>query len=145
MAADPRDDFGIFAEHEHMFFGLADPYAMIREETEGMLRKQVDDASIQRIEAFAEPKWLTLGRKIDGEPGKVQVGHYGFCFRCFIDVESSGRDDRLDATLTFLFIDIDRKGQEKMRLSIDLFDDATTAFGDDVFQNRFLAFRDEHA
>ena len=28
----PADDFSIFADSEHMFFGLSEPYAVIREE-----------------------------------------------------------------------------------------------------------------
>ena len=142
MPADPRDDFGSFASYEHMFFYLTDPYAMIREEIERLLRQQVADTVLDSIRTHDEPLWLTLGRQVD-DPGKVVVGHYGFCFRANLSVRTSSHEEDLDSTLTFLFCDVDRRGEERSRILLDLHDDARAAFEPEEFQRRFLEFRHE--
>lgn len=141
MPADPRDDFSIFADSEHMFFNLKDPFALIREQVEGALRRQIADTQVLGIRCFDEPKWLTLGRKIEDDDSKVVVGHFAVCFRCHVKVLAGGGEEQLDAAITLLFRDIDRPGAERMALSMDLFADATRAFDDAVFRERFIEFR----
>jgi len=144
MPAAPKDDFRIFAEHEHMFFGLGDPFGMIREEIETTLRKQVPDTVIERIQAFDAPKFLTLCKKTD-DPSKVIVAHFGFCFRAHLFATFDGGSERalIDAALTFLFCNVDSPGQERCRTHFDLNDDAPANFTDELFQQRFLAFRSQ--
>lgn len=141
MPADPRDDFGIFADSEHMFFNLSDPFSLIREQVENSLRAQVKETEVTAIRTIGEPKWLTIGRKVEDDPNKVIVGHFAVCFRSMIDVKSPDHEETLDATLTLLFRDIDQEGEESMRYSMDLFADAEKAYEDDVFKTRFLEFR----
>lgn len=141
MPADPRDDFSIFGDSEHMFFNLKDPFAMIREEVEAALRRQVADTQVLAFRCFDEPKWLTLARKIEGDDSKVTVGHFAVCFRSYVTVLASHGEEQLDATITLLFRDIDRPGEERMSLSMDLFADALRAFDDEVLQRRFMEFR----
>jgi hypothetical protein len=142
MPADPRDDFSPFAANEHMFYGLIDPYAMIRAEILGVLRRQVADTQLHHVAVQGEPKYLTIGRASD-EPDKVIVAHFGFCLQATLGV-TDGRGEKgelLPATATFLFCDVDQPGKERMQLHLDLFADAGQAFDDDVFRRRFLAFR----
>lgn len=126
-----------------MFFNLTDPFAFVREQVQTALRAQVPDTSVDAIRCHDAPKWLTIGRKLDDEPDKVVVGHFGVCFRCDIDVKTPDHAETLPATLTLLFRDIDQPGKEDMRYSMDLFADAATAYEDDVFKTRFLEFRTE--
>lgn len=142
-ATEPRDDFSIFAGAEHMFFGLQAPYAYFREQIEAPLQEQVPGTLVERIVCFEQPKWLTLGRKIEGDERHVTVGHYGVCFRCTVDVRAGDYVESLDATVTALFCDVDRDA--RARISMDVHADAVRAFDDAVFQQRFLAFRHENS
>jgi hypothetical protein len=142
MAADPRDDFSGFAGSEHMFFGLTDPYRLIRDDVERALRKQVADTVVDAITMIGEPKFRTIGRKTD-VPNRVIVAHFGFCLRATLVVrsESSGRRDTMPATLTLLFGHVDVRGRETSEFHIDLHGDAPAAFEDATFERRFLKFR----
>lgn len=143
MRVDSRDDFSIFEGSEHMFYGLDEPYVIIREELEKIFEAQVPGTSVDAVVAYGEPKWLTLGRRLDDEPETVVVGSFGLCFRCHIDVATPKRREQLDAAMTMLFRDIDRPGSARMRVTLDLHDDAAAGFDDDVFQRRLLEFREE--
>lgn len=142
MPADPRDDFGIFEDHEHMFFGIGDPFAMIREETTNILQQQVPGTEIESIQCHGEPNWLTLGRKIPDDPQHIVLGHFAFCFRCKLSVAAPGGAEVLDATMTFMFGDMDKPGEQKMRVDMALHADAAAAITPDAFQQRFLEFRE---
>ena len=146
MPADPRDDFSVFAGNEHMFFTLRDPYALIRDETEAGLRRQVSDTEVVSIACSGAPKFLTIGRKIDGG-ARIAVTWFAFCVQARIAVTcDAGRQrDELGATLTFLFGRIDEPGREVSRVYIDLHNDAERGFTDESFQERFVAFRTETA
>jgi hypothetical protein len=144
MPADPRDDFSVFAGNEHMFFTLRDPYRMMRDEVEAGLRRQVADTEITAIACSDTPKYLTLGRKIDDDT-KIAVTYFAFCVRARIALTYDGgqQRDELPATLTFLFGRIDEPGRETSRVYIDVHGDAERSFTDDMFQQRFVAFRNE--
>ncbi len=140
----PDDDYGALVGKEHMFYGLKAPFEMIREETEAGLRQQVSDSVLDAIKVRDEPKFLTLGRKID-DGSKIVVTHYGVCVRATLHATYSGgtRHEAIDAVLTFMFGNVDRRGAERCRTFFDLHKDAQRQFTDDVFKARFLAFREE--
>lgn len=144
MPADPRDDFSVFAGNEHMFFTLRDPYGLIRDETEAALRRQVSDTEVESIACSGAPKFLTIGRKIDGG-ARIAVTWFAFCVQARIELtcDAGQQRDELGATLTFLFGRIDEPGAEASRVYIDLHGDAERCFADEVFQERFVAFRSE--
>lgn len=144
MAADPRDDFSGFAGREHMFFGLADPYGMIREELENGLRKQVADTVVESIVMQGEPLFLTLGRKTEVE-NEVIVAHFAFCLRATVTVgfDAGRRRETMPMALTFMFGRVDQHGQEQSRTHFDLHADADRGYDEGEFQRRFMAFRAE--
>ena len=146
MPADPRDDFGELAANEHMLFGLADPYRMIRDETEAALRRQVSDTEIESIVCAGTPKYLTLGKQVDGGT-QVRVTFFGFCVRARVALTyNAGRDrDELDTALTFLFGRVDEPDHQVSTMHFDLHADADRAFDDAVFHDRFIAFRARYA
>lgn len=144
MPADPRDDFAVFAGTEHMFYQLRDPYRMIRDETRAALRLQVADTEVESIACTGAPKFLTLGRKIE-DGTRMIVTYFGFCVRARLTLTcDAGRQrDELDAALSFLFGRIDEPGRETSRVHIDVHADAERCITDEVFQQRFVAFRHE--
>ncbi len=138
----PADDFSAFAGNEHMFYGVKKPFEFIRRETEAALRRQVEDTVLDAIETFDTPKFLTLGRQLDG--GKqILVTHFGCCVRARLFVTYGGgtQHELIEATLTFLFGDVDQRGSERSRFHADLHGEAAQRFNDQAFKERFLAFR----
>ena len=126
-----------------MFFGLDEPYAMIRAQIEETLRAQVAGTEVAAIRGLGEPLWVSLGRKLEAEPDKVQIGHFAFCFRCALDLGTPRGRERLQACVTFMFRDIDIEGGAQSRYFLDLGEDADKAFDKDILTHRFLEFRGE--
>src|SRR5687767_2460431 len=85
MPASPEDDFSAFQGQEHMLFGLRDPFGLIRSEVEEGLRQQVPDTVVVSIETRGEPKFLTLGRKVD-DGAQLVVTHFAFAVRARLTV-----------------------------------------------------------
>jgi hypothetical protein len=139
-----RDDWSAFQGREHMFFGLTEPFAMMRGEVEGGLRKQVADTVVDAIRTQGAPLFLTIGKKIPGDASHVVVRFAGFAVQAEIVATTAGARHTLSSTLTFVFGRLDEPGAQTSRVWIDLGPDAAPAFTDDVFQQRFLAFRAEH-
>lgn len=137
------DDFRVFDGSKHMFFGLREPFGMIRDEVESTLKRQVADSVIEHIAAYDKPKFLTIGQQTD-DAGKVTVSAFGVCFRARIDVRFNKGKDRelLDSTLTFLFRGVDGPNLQS-RVHFDLHGDAARYFDDKLFEQRFLAYRSD--
>ncbi len=137
------DDFSIFEGTEHMFFGLAEPFAMIREELEEVFVSQIESSRVHAIIAKGEPKFLTIGYRSEPDEGKVVVTHYGVCFQANIDVEND--DDRvpeLPLTMTVCVGRLDQPGEESMQTWVHLLEDADGAFEQETFEQRFMEFKD---
>jgi hypothetical protein len=136
-----RDDFRVFDGSKHMFFGVREPFGMIRDEVEIAFKRQVPDSVIEHIGAYDKPKFLTIGMRTDDKK-KVTVSAFGVCFRARIEVRFNAGADRevLDATLTFLFRGVDGPNLQS-RMHLDLHADADQTFNDEAFEKRFLAFR----
>ena len=138
MAADPRDDFGVFAGSEHMFFGMVDPFGAIRSELADQLARQVPDTTIDSIRTYDTPKWLTIAKRVEQD---MVVAYFGVCFRARVRVTLGYGHEDLDATLTFLFGRWDEPQSQRLRTYFDLHGDADRGFTDELFRERFLAFR----
>lgn len=141
MPASPDDDFSAFQGREHMFFGLRDPFGLIRSEVEDSLRQQIADTEVVSIATLGEPKFLTLGRKVD-DGAQVVVTHFGFAVRAKLTVlfDQRRKGELIESLLTFLFGDVDTSNK-RFRRFIDVHADAERCFEDAVFKERFLAFR----
>lgn len=142
MPARDEDDFSAFVGSEQMFFGLRDPYGMIREELQRALREQIPDTEVVSIATLGEPKFLTLGRKGDGGEHML-VTHFAFAVRARVAVlfDERRKGELLEAALTFLFADVDVPGAQKVRTHFDLHQDADKNFSDELFKQRFMSFR----
>jgi hypothetical protein len=143
VPADPRDDFGVLVEREHLMFGFADPPGAIREAVESHVRAQAPDSVVESIVAYDDPKWLTIARRDDAGSGTIT--QFGFCVRAYLAVASGYGRERMLATLTFLVGDWDDPAHHRRGVYVDVHGDAEAAFDDDRFRQRFLAFRDPEA
>ena len=128
-----------------MFFGIAEPAAMIRDQYETVLRRQVADTVVESIRVVDKPKFLTIARKTD-DSSKVIVTYFGVCLRADVDVSSAeGRDrEQLPTAITLLFGRWDEAGKTTSRTHVDVHGDAVRMFDDAAFKDRFLAWRLEH-
>ncbi|MEZ4241084.1 MAG: hypothetical protein R3F59_33970 [Myxococcota bacterium] len=141
---DERDDFDVFADSEHMFFGLTDPMGFLRQEIERALRSQVPSTEVVRIRAHGEPRFLTLGRRLEGEDAsRMVVTHFGCCVRVDVSAAFEGGREVLPGTLTVLFGRVDEPEARVQQTFVDLHGDAEGAYAEERFRERFLAFRAE--
>jgi hypothetical protein len=145
MPADPRDRFEAFAGNEHMFFGLAEPFTFIRGEIEKALAKQVADTIVDSIVTEGEPKFLTLGRNVEG--GKqLLVTWFGCCVRAkiFVSYDANQKHELVHAAITSMFGRWDEGAERRVaRFHLDVHDGAERAYDDGFFKNRFMQFRIE--
>jgi len=141
MPASPDDDFSAFAGREEMFFGLRDPFGLIRSEVEDGLRQQVPDTEVLSIATHGEPKFLTLGRKL-ADDQQLVVTHFAFAVRVRLTVlfDERRKGEVIEALVTLLFGDVDTE-HKRYRRFFDVHEGAESGFDDGVFKQRFLAFR----
>jgi hypothetical protein len=142
---EPRDDFRVLDEHQHMFFGLSDPYGLLRSVVSDGLREQVPDTEVVSIRAHGEPSWLTAGVRHPEAPTHLVVTRFGLAVRASIHARSDalGLDQVLEAGITLLFARVNERGREQSRSFLDLHADAERTL--ERFEARFLAHGREHA
>ena len=129
-----------------LLFGLRDPFGLIRDEVESGLREQVPDTDVVSIAVLGPPKFLTLGRKAE-DGAQLIVTHFAFCLRARLSVlfAEGRKGEVIEATLTFLFANVDAPGKQRFRRHFDVHGEAENGFDDARFKQRFLAFRAEQA
>jgi dienelactone hydrolase len=139
---DPRDDFAVLAEREHLMFGLPDPYDVIRAAVEAELAELAPAAVLDAIELHGDPKWLTIVRR-DGD-GRGTVVQLGFCAGARLAITTDYAHEQLAATLTFLVGDWDDPDRPhgRYRAHLDLDAGAEAGLDDEVFRRRFQEFRE---
>lgn len=144
MPADPRDDFSVLEGSEHMLFGLADPFAVIRREVERYLVLQSPDTVVEAIVGLGDPKWLTITRRDPGQSTMTVTG-FALCMRARITSSIGYASEDAAATVTILCIRWDQPARELIRAYVDLGDHGAPGFTDEAVQHRLLAFRAEVA
>jgi len=144
MAADPRDDFRVLQDSEHMLFGLDDPYGVIRREVARYLQTVTPDLEVERIACHGDPKWLTITRRL-GTTTTMTVTGFGLCLHATITSGVGYASDQAAAVITLLCVRWDEPARELVRAFVDLGADGEAGFTDEAFQHRLLAFRSEVA
>ncbi|MEM9190426.1 MAG: hypothetical protein AAGF12_14670 [Myxococcota bacterium] len=134
-------DFGVFAEHEHQFFGMEDPYEFIAQEISEGLQRQVADTVVESIVAFDVPKFLTLGTRLPDDPDRMRVTGFAFCCRLEVVASTKKQRETLSVTFSACFHGISHPETAKSRVWIDLHHDALQAFDERHLEARFLEFR----
>ena len=115
------DDFAKLKKTEHMLRWFADePYAAIRSSVEDMLREQVADSRLTTFRVLSEPQWLTGARRPDAESSEAILVRSGVAFEFGLTVESDGQSQQLSGVFTLVAVDLDKPGQHKHRVWMDL-------------------------
>jgi len=123
------DDFAKLKETEHMLQWFVDePYAALRSSVEDMLKQQVADSRLTTLRVLSEPQWLTGARPSDADSSKSIVVRSGVAFEFGLTVESRGRSHQLSRVFTWVAVHLDKPGQHKHRVWMDL-DGTLARFG----------------
>ena len=115
------DDFTKLKQTEHMLLWFADePYAAIRSSVEDMLKEQVADSRLTSFSVLSDPQWLTGARPSDTDDSKAILVRSGVAFEFGLSVESQGQSHQLSGVFTWAAVHLDKPGQHKHRVWIDL-------------------------
>ena len=105
-----------------------EPYAALRSSVEDMLKQQVADSRLTTLRVLSEPQWLTGARPSDADSSKSIVVRSGVAFEFGLTVESRGRSHQLSRVFTWVAVHLDKPGQHKHRVWMDL-DGTLARFG----------------
>jgi hypothetical protein len=140
------DDYTQLKETEHMLKWLADqPYAAIRSNIEGILRQQVPDSQLATLQVLSEPQWLTGARKPDGGSDKAILVRTGVAFEFGLAVETAGKTHQLSGVFTWVGVDLDKPGQHKHRVWMDLNGNLETFGSEGALKTRVYMSDDDGA
>lgn len=115
------DDFGKLKETEHMLKWFADePYAAIRSSVEDMLKQQVADSRLTALRVLSKPQWLTGTVPSHGDSSKAILVRSGVAFEFAMTAQSRGQSHELSGVFTWVAVHLDKPGQHKHRVWIDL-------------------------
>lgn len=117
----PLDDFSKLKETEHMLKWFADdPYAAMRSSIEDSLKQQVPDSHLTSLRVLSAPQWLTGAVPSERDSGKAILVRSGVAFEVALTVESRGQTHQLSGVFTWVAVHLDKPGQHKQRVWMDL-------------------------
>ena len=120
-ATHTMDDFTKLKKTEHMLKWFADdPYAAIRSSVEDTLKQQVPDSRLVTLGVLSEPQWLTGALPSEGGSSKAILVRSGVAFEFALTVESQGRSHQLFGVFTWVAVHLNKPGQHKQRVWMDL-------------------------
>ena len=115
------DDFAQLKQTEHMLQWFADdPYAAIRSSIDDMLKQQVSDSRLMILRVLSKPQWLTGARPSDTDRNQAILVRSGVAFEFDLSVESGGQTHQLSGVFTWVAVHLDKPGQHKHRVWMDL-------------------------
>jgi hypothetical protein len=97
-----------------------EPYDAIRSHVESTLRQQVPDSRLLTFRVTSEPQWLTGARPSDDDKSKAILVRAGVAFEFSLTAETKGQSYPLTGVFTWAGIDLDKPGQHKHRVWLDL-------------------------
>ena len=114
------DDFTPLTEPDHYLGWLGDdPAAAVREQIEGVLRQQVATAKLDWVRLVGEPEFLTGGRRMPDDLGKLILTRAALAVPFTLQVSSEGRTDLLRGVFSWVAVGLDG-GQRRDRTYFDL-------------------------
>lgn len=127
------DDFTPLTSANHWLGWLGDdPAVAVRDEVQSILRKQVPDSTIEWMRIVAEPYFLTGGRKIPEEPGKIIVTRAALAVAFELQVRAGDDVEQLAGVFSWVAIGLD--GARRDRVHFDL--NADLAWASDKLKAR---------
>jgi hypothetical protein len=96
-----------------------DPAQAVRNEIEEVLRKQVPTARLEWLRLLDRPYFLTGGRKLPDDPGKLIVTRAALAVSFELQVRAEGREDRLRGVFSWVASGL-ANGVRRDRIYFDL-------------------------
>ncbi|GAA3544676.1 hypothetical protein [Kribbella ginsengisoli] len=105
----PRDDFSALTEPDHWLEWLGDdPGQVVRDSIEMSLAAQVAGAEVQWLRFTGEPSFVTGGKPVEDDPGKVRVVRTGLAVQFVLSVQQpSGEREVLTGVYTLAVAGMD--------------------------------------
>jgi hypothetical protein len=114
------DDFAPLTTSKHWLGWLGDdPAQAVRGEIEGILRQQVPTAQLEWVRLLAEPYYLTGGRKVPDDPGKIIVTRAALAVPFELQVRSAGSVDRLRGVFSWVAAGLDGERRDRVHFDLD--------------------------
>lgn len=105
---------------KHMFEWLAEnPFEKMLTDIEGLLKQQVNDATVASFEATSKPHWLSGGAPSETDSNKVILVRAGVAFEFMMRVVSEGREDELVGVYSWVAKDMNSNFNSRIWLDLD--------------------------
>ena len=140
MQTRSTDDWKAFTDLEHLFFGMANPFAFLRACIEEVIRQGDPRATVESVHTVDAPKHLAVA-----SAESRQILAFAIVFRAHLEIArpEGGPADRVDATVSVFLGDLDKPGRQRVARFIDLGENGVAAFDDSQFSARFQEFQRE--
>jgi hypothetical protein len=114
------DDFQPLTASDHWLGWLGDdPAKAVRGEIEGILQQQVPTATLEWVRLVDKPYFLTGGRKLPDDPGKMIVTRAALAIAFELQVRSADRVDRLHGVFSWVASGLDGKRRDRVYFDLD--------------------------
>jgi hypothetical protein len=114
------DDFSPLNPSEHWLGWLGDdPACAVRSEIEGILRQQVPTAHLEWVRLVDKPYYLTGGRKLPDDPGKLILTRAALAVPFELQVRSAGRVDQLRGVFSWVAAGLDGARRDRVHFDLD--------------------------
>ncbi len=114
------DDFSVLLEADHYLDWLgANPAQALRDEIERILRQQVPSAALKWIHLTGEPEFLTGGRALFNDPGKMILTRAALAVSFQMKVDSDGGEEILKGVFSWAATGLDAGRDDRVYLDLD--------------------------
>jgi hypothetical protein len=114
------DDLTPLTASGHWLDWLGDnPAQALRDEIEGVLRRQVPTAALKWIRLLDKPYFLTGGRKLPDDPGRIVVTRAALVVPFELQVRSAGGVDTLRGAFSWVAAGLDGERNDRVYLDLD--------------------------
>jgi len=114
------DDFAPLTTSDHWLGWLGDnPARAVRSEIELILRQQVSTAHLEWVRLLGKPHYLTGGRKLPDDPGKVIVTRAALAVPFELQVRSAGGVEEVRGVFSWVASGLDGTRRDRVYFDLD--------------------------
>ncbi|MFJ9608563.1 hypothetical protein ACIRS1_19720 [Kitasatospora sp. NPDC101176] len=124
----PKDDFSRLTDSDHWLEWLGDPAAAVRGSIVDCLTSQAPGAVVEWVKIIDDPRYLTGGPRSPERDDLMIVRRAGLAVSFALAVTAPGRErDVLTGVFSWVAVRLDRPGERKDRVWLDLWADLDRA------------------